>query len=191
MDETANRERESIAHLIIKRPIKALSSFVGGILTRLTTWVAEMIHATFIGRFMSVDVLRYAICGFSNYIILDAILYYIIYHYVVGAERYIYLGITTISPHIASLIIVFPITFLTGFWLNRHVAFASTKMGMRRQLMRYAISIIGSIILSYLLLKGLVEGVGIWPTPAKIIGSLITAIYSYLMARLYTFPKVK
>ncbi len=168
-----------------------LSARLGIIVSWCVMGLAKRIHATPIGRVVSIDLLRYAICGVTNYIVLDAILYFLTYHYLVGSSTYLNIGLTTISPHIISLILVFPITLLSGFWLNRHVVFNSTEMGMRRQLMRYIYSIAGSIILSYIIIKVLVETLGIWPTPAKILCSLLTATYSYLMARLYTFTKLR
>ncbi len=174
---------------IISAPIRWLSKLLGRLLYSSVTALAELIERRVLRGLISVDVIRYAICGFTNYIILDAVLYYMIYHYLIGVDTYINIGVTVVSPHVASLIILFPITFLTGFWLNRHVVFSSTKSGVRRQLFRYALSIVGSIVLSYTLLKVFVDVLGIWATPAKIIGSLITAIYSYLIARLYTFKK--
>ncbi len=164
-----------------------LSAAVGSLVSRCVTWLAQRLHSTPIGRIFSVDLLRYAICGVANYIVIDAVLYFLTYHYLVGENTYINIGITTISPHIISLILVFPVTLLTGFWLNRHVVFNSTEMGVRRQMSRYLLSIAGSIVLSYLIIKVLVEMCGIWPTPAKVLCSLTTATYSYLMARLYTF----
>ncbi|MFI3318031.1 MAG: GtrA family protein [Rikenellaceae bacterium] len=141
-----------------------------------------------IERFISRTSYRYAACGVVNYFVLDTLLYYIIYHYIVS-ERYIDLAIVVVSPHISSMIMLFPFTFLTGFWLNRHVAFQVSEMPARGQIVRYAISIGGSITLSYLALKMLVELFGVWATPAKLCSSIITAVYSYMMARLFTFKK--
>ena len=83
---------------------------------------------------LSKQMFRYAACGGGN-MLLDLVWYYVIYHYVV-AERFIDLGIVVVSPHVASLIVVFPITFLTGFWLNRNVAFCATQVGSGGQLVR-------------------------------------------------------
>ena len=86
---------------------------------------------------------RYAACGGAN-MVLDVVWYFVIYHYIV-AERFIDLGFVVMSPHVASLVVVFPITFFTGFWLNRNVAFRVTEVGSGMQLVRYALSVVGSI----------------------------------------------
>ena len=72
-------------------------------------------------RIVSRRMFRYAVCGGAN-MVLDLMWYFLIYHFVV-AERYIDLGVVVVSPHVAALVVVFPITFFTGFWLNRNVAF--------------------------------------------------------------------
>lgn len=140
-----------------------------------------------LSRYISHTMFRYAACGGAN-MLLDVVWYFLIYHYVV-AERFIDLGVVVISPHVASLVLVFPITFFTGFWLNRNVAFRSVEMGQGRQLMRYALTVVGSIVLNYVCIKLFVEVVGIWPTPAKALTTVVSVAYSYLAGRYFTFKK--
>ena len=99
------------------------------------------------------------------------------------------LGFVVMSPHVASLAVVFPITFFTGFWLNRNVAFRVTEVGSGMQLVRYALSVVGSILLNYVCIKLFVEVLGIWPTPAKALTTAVCVIYSYLAGRYFTFKK--
>ena len=119
---------------------------------------------------------------------LDLVWYFVIYHFIV-AERFIDLGVVVVSPHVASLIVVFPITFFTGFWLNRNVAFQATQLGSLHQLWRYGLSVMGSLLLNYVCLKFFVEVCGIWPTPAKAVTTAVSVIYSYLAGRYFTFRK--
>lgn len=134
---------------------------------------------------MSKQMFRYAACGGGN-MLLDLVWYFLIYHYVV-AERYIDLGFVVMSPHVASLVVVFPITFLTGFWLNRNVSFCATEVGSGRQLLKYALSVVGSILLNYICIKLFVEVYNIWPTPAKGLTTAVCVIYSYLASRYFVF----
>lgn len=136
---------------------------------------------------LSREIFGYGVCGATN-MVLDAVWYFIIYHYVV-AERYVDIDFVVISPHIMSLIIVFPITFFTGFWLNRNVAFSATSERGTRQLMRYALSVAGAIVLNYLCMKLFVEHLDIWPTPSKILTTIVSTIYSFLAAKYFTFRK--
>lgn len=140
--------------------------------------------------FISRNLFGYGLCGAAN-MTLDIVWYFIIYHYIV-CERYVDLGFVVISPHILSLFIVFPITFFTGFWLNRHVAFRSTSISSRKQLLRYALSVVGSVVINYLCMKLFVEICAIWPTPSKMLTTIVSVCYSYLMARYITFvPETK
>ena len=134
---------------------------------------------------ISRNLFGYGLCGAVN-MALDIVWYFLIYHYVV-CESYVDLGFVVISPHILSLFIVFPITFFTGFWLNRNVAFRATHIGSQKQLFRYALSVVGSILINYVCMKLFVETFNIWPTPSKMITTLISVCYSYLMARYVTF----
>ncbi len=138
-------------------------------------------------RYLSPTMFRYAVCGGAN-MVLDVVWYYLIYHYII-ALRYIDLGVVVMSPHVASLVVVFPITFLTGFWLNRNVAFCSVEVGQGRQLLKYALMVVGSILLNYVCIKLFVEVVGIWPTPAKALTTAVCVVYSYLSGRYFTFRK--
>ncbi|MBE6220275.1 MAG: GtrA family protein [Rikenellaceae bacterium] len=138
-------------------------------------------------KIFSREIFRYAACGGTN-MVLDLVWYFVIYHFVV-AERYIDLGFVVMSPHVASLIVVFPITFFTGFWLNRNVAFQATQLGSVHQLWRYALSVVGSLLLNYVCLKFFVEVCGIWPTPAKAVTTAVSVVYSYLAGRYFTFRK--
>ena len=133
------------------------------------------------------EIFGYGVCGALN-MSLDIVWYFLIYHFIV-AERFIDLGIVVISPHIATLFVVFPITFLTGFWLNRNVAFRVAEYKSRGQLVRYALSVGGSIVINYVCMKFFVEALHIWPTPSKMITTAVSVIYSYLAARYFTFVR--
>lgn len=167
----------------LRRLFGAINDFVA----RLIGSMIDLLYRAPLSRFISREVLRYGVCGVFNYIVLDAAIYYVVYQYVVGADNYIHLNFVTISPHVFSLLLVFPITFFTGFWLNRYVAFGATESAARSQIVRYGVSILGSIVISYLTLKFLVESLAVWPTFAKVVSSVTTATYSYLMARYFTF----
>ena len=151
------------------------------------TRLIDAVYVAPVNRIVSCEFFRYAACGAAN-MALDALWYFVIYHFIV-AERFIDLGFVTISPHIASLVVVFPITFFTGFWLNRNVAFVANRCKTQRQLMRYGLTVIGSIALNYCCMKLFVESFGIWPTPAKLLTTIVCVGYSFLAAKYYTFRK--
>ena len=138
-------------------------------------------------RVLSQQVFRYLVCGGIT-AFLDTISYYTIYHYIV-CEQYIDIGFVVVSPHIAALCVVFPITFLTGFWLNRNIAFRVTDLKSLPQLAKYALTVVGSILLNYACMKFFVEACGIWATPSKVLTTAVCAIYSFMVGRYFTFRR--
>ena len=134
------------------------------------------------------QIFRYAVCGGVNFLVLDPLCYALIYNCILG-RRFFDLGFVVLPPHIAALILVFPITFFSGFWLNRHVAFRFSPLRTRTQLIRYALSVAGSVLLTYAGLKFFVEVCGIWPTPAKVATTVVTTVYSFLAAKYFSFRR--
>ena len=157
-------------------------------LTQLIIKCIDFVYIKPIRGLISRNMFAYGVCGATN-MALDTLWYFLIYHFVI-AQRFINLGFVVVSPHIASLVLVFPITFFTGFWLNRNIAFCATEFSSRRQLARYALSVIGSIIINYISMKILVEHLYIWPTPSKMLTTIISVIYSYLVGKYFTFNTV-
>jgi putative flippase GtrA len=156
-------------------------------LTSVITNIIDLFYIKPLRKIFSQQVFRYLACGATT-AILDAIWYYVIYHYIV-CEKFIDLGFVVISPHISALCIVFPITFFTGFWLNRNVAFRSTHISSRLQLAKYALTVVGSILLNYACMKFFVESCNIWATPSKMMTTVICAAYSFLAGRYFTFRR--
>ncbi len=131
------------------------------------------------------ETFRYAATGGFN-TALDIFLYFVFYHYALHKEI-VELGFVAISPHIAAFIIVFPITFTTGFLFAKFITFTNSPIKGRVQLFRYGLTVTGSILLNYILLKFFVEYLLIWPTIAKIITTLVVVVYSYFIQRFFTF----
>lgn len=154
-------------------------------LSAVITKAIDIFYIKPLRKLLSQQVFRYLACGAIT-AALDAVWYYIIYHYVVRME-FIDLGFIVVSPHIAALCLVFPITFFTGFWLNRNVAFKATHISTLPQLAKYALTIVGSILLNYACMKLLVEACDIWATPSKMITTVICAVYSFIAGRYFTF----
>lgn len=125
------------------------------------------------------------VCGGGN-LLFDIFLYFVMYNFVL-AKKDLELGFVVISPHIAAFLIVFPITFFTGFLLNKYIAFGESNLRGRIQLYRYALVVAGAILLNYLLLKFFVEVMGLYPTVSKIIVTAISVVYSYTLQNRYTF----
>lgn len=140
-------------------------------------------------RFMPLQTYRYAVCGGSN-LVLDAVLYFIFYHFVLQKSM-LDLYFVVLSPHIASLFMVFPITLATGFLLNKYVTFQNSNLRGRVQFVRYFTVAMGALLLSYLCMKLFVDVFGVYPTPARIITIGISVVYSYILQSRFSFKERK
>jgi putative flippase GtrA len=136
-------------------------------------------------RFIPKETFLYLVCGGGN-TVFDIFLYFVFYNFVL-CKQLVHLGIVTISPHIAAFIMSFCITFPLGFLLNKYITFTQSDLKGRVQLFRYGVTVLMCIILNYVFLKLFVELLGWYPTPSKIITTVIVAVYSYLSQKHYTF----
>ena len=163
-------------------------------LAQIITKIIDFFYSPF-RKIISEQLFRYAACGGGN-LVLDWILYFLVYNFVIGHELvYISLpfregmgvGSLCLTPHIAALCIVFPITLLTGFWLQKYVTFTQSNLHGARQLIRYITIVALNLAINYFGLKLCVETFGWFPTPSKMLITLITVIISYLGQKYYTF----
>jgi putative flippase GtrA len=136
-------------------------------------------------HFIPREVFRYAVTGGLN-TILDLSLYFIFYRYILKLQI-VDLGFVAISAYIAAFLMVFPITFLTGFILAKYVTFNASELRGRIQLFRYGLTVFGAIILNYLFLKIFVEYFGWYATFSKGVTTVLVVIYSYISQRYFSF----
>ena len=161
-------------------------------LAHILTKIIDFFYPPF-RKVMSEQLFRYAACGGGN-LVLDWILYFLVYN----LHENVYFCplsivhcpfVLCITPHIASLCIVFPITLLTGFWLQKNVTFSSSNLHSAQQLGRYIVIVMINLAINYFGLKLCVEALGWYPTPSKMVITLITVAISYLGQKYFTFVK--
>jgi len=161
-------------------------------LAQIITTIIDFFYRPF-EKWVSEQLFRYAACGGGN-MVLDWVLYFIIYNFVIGHDL-VYFQLSTfnfqlcLTPHIATLCIVFPITLLTGFWLQKYVTFTQSNLHGARQLLRYIFIVAVNLAINYFGLKLCVEILGWYPTPSKMAITLFTVIVSYLGQKYFTFRK--
>jgi putative flippase GtrA len=160
--------------------INIVLSSIKNLINRVIEWLYRPFR-----NLIPPETFRYGVTGGAN-TLFDIFLYFITYNFIL-AKQIVDLGFVAISPHIAAFLIVFPITFATGFLLAKYIAFTGSVLQGRIQLFRYLVTVMGSILLNYILLKFFVEYLFIWPTISKIITTVIVVIYSYMMQRYFTF----
>ena len=136
-------------------------------------------------NFVPYETFRYGLCGGAN-TAFDIFLYFIFYNFVLQKQM-VYIGFITISPYIAAFLIVFPITFCTGFLLAKYFTFTRSTLRGRIQLMRYGITVMFSIFLNYVFLKIFVEIFHVYPTPSKVITTGFVVVFSYFSQKHFTF----
>ena len=136
-------------------------------------------------HFIPKEIFRYAFTGGLN-TAFDLILFFVFYSFILDKQM-VELDFITISPHIAAFLIVFPITFSTGFLLAKYITFTASELNGKIQLFRYGVTVAGAIILNYIFLKIFVEYFGLYATLSKGITTIIVVIYSYISQRYFSF----
>jgi len=137
-------------------------------------------------RVFDLQTFRYAACGGANSL-FDITLFSITYNYILQKSIVHLVGIA-ISPHIAAMMITFPVTLITGFLLMRYVVFPDAKTTSKRvQGSRYVTVVFCCILLNYVFLKLFVDKFGWWPLPSKIITTFLVVLFSYFSQKHFTF----
>ena len=139
-------------------------------------------------KYIPLHTFRYAACGGGN-TVLDIFLFSLSYNFIFKKHD-VSLGLFTLSPHIASLFLALSISLPSGFYLNRYIVFQQSGLRRRSQFARYIMVTTICIFLNYVFLKLFVDYLGFYPTPAKIITTLLVVIFSYT-SQTYIFFKRK
>lgn len=140
-------------------------------------------------KFIPLQTFKYAFTGGVN-TAFDIFLYFITYNFILDKEI-VDLGFYAISPHIAAFLISFSITFPSGFILAKFISFPGSYLRKRIQLLRYGMTVCGNIFLNYVCLKLFVDFFGWFPTPSKILTTLICIGVSYVLQKYFTFKSEK
>lgn len=160
-----------------------------------------------VGKICSRQFFRYGACGGGN-MVFDWVLFFLFYHLLLDYfGTIIYIEPTTlyalifklsnfqiskliaITPHIMAFCLTFPITLLTGFWLNKYITFTQSSIRGWNQLGRYCVIVLINLIVNYVGLKFFVEICQLYPTPSKMLVTLITVAISYFGQKYYSFKK--
>mgnify|MGYP002854538372 CR=1 FL=1 len=160
------------------------------LITKIIDWLYDKLsRIELFRRYFSRQFFRYGVCGTGN-MVLDWVLYFIVYNFIIGHEL-IYIRLfhqqLCLTPHIASLCVVFPITLFTGFWLNKYVTFTASYLPSAKQLTRYVSIVILNLAINYFGLKLLVEVLNFYPTPSKMLITVITVAISYFGQKYFSF----
>ena len=97
------------------------------------------------------------------------------------------LSLSHSCPELSNSLAQFPITLLTGFWLQKYVTFTQSELNSWRQLGRYIVIVAINLAINYFGLKLCVEIFGWYPTPSKMLITVVTVVISYVGQKYYTF----
>lgn len=160
--------------------MRNLHEHISGFILR----VVDLFYPIF-KKIMPLQTYRYAACGGFN-TALDITLFFLSYNYLFNKET-VHLPFIAISAHIAAFLAAFVVTFPTGFYLSRYVVFQETSVAKRKQLSKYFLVVLGCFLLNYGFLKLFVEGLGWYPTIAKIVTTFFVVAFSYFSQKNFTF----
>ena len=168
-------------------------------LSQIITKIVDFFYRPF-RKYVPQQLFRYAACGGGN-MVLDWVLYFVLYNFVVGHDL-VYISLPfnllphcliaspiCLTPHVLTLLIVFPITLFTGFWLNKYVTFTQSSLHGYKQFWRYILIVLVNLLVNYFGLKLLVELYGIYPTPSKMIVTIITVLISFFGQKYFSFKR--
>ncbi len=139
----------------------------------------------FFSKFLDKTTFRYAACGGSN-TVFDLFLFFILYNFILQKQN-VDLSIVVVSPHIASFLLAFLISFPTGFYLNKTIVFQESYLRGRVQLFRYFLTVCMSLFLNYVFLKLFVEQLHIYPTISKFITTFFVVGVSFVSQKYFSF----
>lgn len=138
-------------------------------------------------KIMPLQTFRYAACGGAN-TVFDITLFSVSYNFIFKKQN-LDVGMMTLSPHIASLIFAFCFSLPSGFYLNRYVVFQDSGLKSHSQLIRYLIVVMVCVFFNLVLMKFFVDYLHFYPTPSKILTTLLVIIFSYTSQTYYFFKK--
>ncbi len=167
-------------------------------ISQIITKIIDFFYRPF-SRYIPQQLFRYAFCGGAN-LVFDWVLYFVLYNFVIGHELvYISLPFNSqlstlnsqlcLTPHILTFLIVFPITLLTGFWLNRNITFTQSSLRGYKQLWRYILIVALNLLINYLGIKLCVDILGFYPTPSKMLITLVTVAISFFGQKYFSFKQ--
>lgn len=139
-------------------------------------------------RFIPLQTFKYIACGGTT-VVVDYLVYYVAYYFIFFKES-VSINAHTVSPHVASSIMSFMVSFPLGFALNKFIAFSHSELRGRVQLFRYGLTVLSCFVFSIFFIKLFVEFFHFNPKVSKILTILIVAVYSYFTQQYFSF-KVK
>lgn len=159
---------------------------IGKYLLRAVVAFIDFFYPPF-GKWLSLELYHYLACGCLN-AAQDWVVYSFFYN-IVLQRRVVDLGFFAFEPHTAALMLVTPITFFVGFSFSKYITFRGSKIETWQQLLRYGLILLVNFAVSWACIKLLVEHFGLYPTPSKMVTTVVTTVISFTLQKYYSFRK--
>ncbi len=156
-------------------------------LKKLALTIIDFIHAhvPIMNRIVPLQTFRYGAAGTIN-LVYNIVQYWFIYNYVLF-QNDVDLGFVHIPAPEFAWMINFVITFFTGFYLVRTLAFDKSTVRSRTQMFRYMIAVGINILINYFGLKLLIDYWDFYPSIANAAIQIVTINVSFLFNKHFTF----
>lgn len=153
----------------------------------MTNSITKLIDGVYkpFSKFIPQQTFRYAAAGGIN-TIYGIIQYWFIFNFILDQQD-VDLGVVVISAPIFAFLINFSITFFTGFWLTKNIAFAKSTVRTRAQIVRYLLVVCINIGINYFGLHLLINKLGLYPSIAYAMIQIITIMLSFTVNKFFTF----
>lgn len=152
----------------------------------LLTSLIDLFYIKPIRKLIPLETFRYAAVGGIN-MGFNTLIYVIMFHCVLKKADTSIFDIVVISAPIMAFGVTFVITFFSGFWLTRSIAFKESELRGRTQIFRYIQIVILNIAINYFGINLLVNTLHLYPTPSYLGIQIFTVALSYVMSKYYTF----
>lgn len=136
-------------------------------------------------RFMPLETFRYAACGGINTLFGLAVFYCSITW--VFPDKIVQFGFIALESYSAALLISGFSSFCLGFILNKYIVFIGSNLKGRIQLFRYFLSFAFNLFLNWMLLKGLVEYLGLEAFLGQLLTTTVVITASYFSQKHFSF----
>ncbi|UYQ93599.1 GtrA family protein [Chitinophaga horti] len=149
--------------------------------------ILQFFHKPFAKK-LPFQTFKYVACGGGN-TLLDIVLYYISWHYILLEQEVIYAGPFAIQGAIVAFLMAFAVTFPTGFLLSKYITFTESNLRGRVQLIRYFLLVAVCIGMNWAFLTIFVKYCGFYPTVSKILTTIFVVSFSYITQKRFTFKE--
>jgi putative flippase GtrA len=140
-------------------------------------------------KYISLHNFRYLATGGSTFV-FGYIAYYLAYKFFFNTEEVTF-WFLTLKRETAALAVDFAFVIPYSFILNRYVVFTHSEIRGRVQLFRFLNLQFINILLNFFLLKFFVDILQVYPTVARLVISVMIALFSYLYQHYFTFSVKK